>query len=251
MTHYLHFQASSCNFEIWLNDVKLYFMHCDGILATRLPINHLLQNGCNNVKLIMTPLEGDTFVNVAHVQVSPNITGQSALKEIPSIAECDPMDDLSAVPAIIATGSFEYEGNKLPPIPWTEKLNEKDTVLFQRAITTYQKIIGTFATRNPDAALQLSRPRDEWFIAAYDLEKSTRINFIKEKYAELLGDEKNELMQANAAEFVRNFEGEGKLLRYTMPNGNSPLRFRHSETEVETDIPVYLANVDNKLEWIL
>jgi hypothetical protein len=249
--NYLKFRSSTCRFEIFLNDVLLFEQDSDGTSSTKIPLNHLLLNGVNTLKLIIAATDDIELTENSKLEVfleliDAKFQNEGEQKPFLTLSKADDQNTSFQI-----SGEFIYAGTLLADCPW---LNVSPKNLLQKernAIEELLMITKAFREMDVNEILRLSDFKDKWYASSYGFSFPERIKLIRNKYIGLFDNPNFSFNAANPASWIRRNAAFGKLLNYYLPNGNSPVHFTNTEEEAEIDIPIYLTLVDNDIKWVL
>lgn len=248
---YVHFKASECNVEIFINDISVFELECDGMMGSRVAINQFLIPGNNQISLTIKPLENGQFELLSHAEIAVNLDGLPASTIIPPLLRCAPEKETLRLPVLKAGGTF-FNSMKTPlSPPWlAANLNEMKTN-HQRFVAFYDKVLKTLQSKDIDAYMTLTAPKDEWYIAAYGLDKAMRMEELRKRYEAVIQSTDTTLLKIDRRLWQPIYAGNGQLFFYKTNGRASTVVLHHREKEGDYEIPVFLTIVDGKVRWVL
>jgi hypothetical protein len=248
------FSASSCRFEIRVNDLSVITINLDGQAATMVPINHaIIQSGKQEISASVLPLLGEMALSAgAQLKFDIKVFDVShdfLFKESFATFVTTPVDESKKIPAIIHQDTF------MAKVPYTlnawqngQELKNSEILVNQvkRACGNIQEMLKNKQYDN--FKLKMSPHEKNMATALYlsDVEEKKRLDELVSDFQsgfEVMPVPENAILQIYC---------KGKLVTLKRPNGDSALYLYNKETEEELmlDINFYLPLGKTQLEII-
>lgn len=216
----LNIKSYLCNFELFLNEVRVESEYNDNHVSIELPTNQWLRKDLNALRIRVIPrsenenLEARSRVEVqiillkeVHVDYSKSV--RTKVFELNSLNGEDINEE--GMPLLEIIDSFVIEDEFKPE--WLEETSKKFTPSdFLEMTNYYRKIHSLFLAKNTNGLLKLFSEKIHSVSKVFNETSDEFQNFILEGLKEIWKDEENELWPLEKQKLVPHYYSGGKLM---------------------------------------
>lgn len=246
---------SAC-FEIKINDIPLYNERKGKPTSAEIPVNHLLINSLNKIKVTISPSKYDALFQ-DHSKTDfelfvREIDGlRSDRESIIKLNFPDYIhDDTLKSSTIPSEATFQ---SNLPILTkWFNcpvmNLNEKN---LDEIFRVYRMYFQFLKEKNIEAILNLTMIKDNDFASSYFMSMDQQQSNIRDSFTEVFTTPEYELIDFDIQQKSPMLHGFGKLVTLINSDNRSPLQFFNSRTSVTKSYPIYLGFLDSTLKILV
>jgi hypothetical protein len=251
-SYLLNIHSYNCNFEFFINNVLVQSDYNNNNLSFELAVNQWLRKGENNIKVKVSPLKGESFLNVkARVEVQINLIENkkdySASQRIPVLhfnTRDSAQSEIENFPFFETTKYFyitdEFE------LPWENKLPfTLDSANTKSILLYYTQIYSLFEKKNIDSIMTLFNEKNVSYAKALNETQSEFLVDVREGFEEIFADVDNELWPLDKQKLLPRYFAGNKLVGLYNELNQPCILFYNQKNNVCTFIDIFIMNDEN------
>lgn len=236
----VNFNASICNFEVYINDMPAFVHHEGGSIYSQVPINHLIcKSGEQDIRIRILPLKKETLLKPdGRVKIKIEVYDSGLPDQISQVLNYETPDlSKNQFPMIEHTGKFEAK------VPYTLAgwyssidLNQKEALL-TAAKQFYEKIYTLIKEDRQAGFIQLQSIKMNEIDQAFYISGADNAS----EWNDVIGRVKDaEMVLQDFPPTLRStLYGNGKVLNLVRPDGQPVLYFKNDQNE-EFSFPLFI-----------
>lgn len=243
----LDIKNNLCSFIAFINDIPAFNNMQGAAFNMCVPVNHLIRNGKNTFKVLITPLKtsghlqelSDCFVTIIVKDYWDN--ANTFIDVAAAAFPAGSSNDTIKLPGFELAGEFEA---KLPFADyfWVDapKLDENKSVNTQRAAEYFHTLHAAMKRKDTSFLFNEITRREKEFSAAFYEDFSEGFDKTKEDFNGTFADANYVLQDLNLSGFIPRFYADGRIITFENEHFEQPIYYLNNVEFTRRQYPFYL-----------